>query len=262
SGAAYARLVEPGWLELTERACHFPNLARPVALLHLSDFHASKDVPRSLIERAIQMAIDARPDVICITGDFVSDRSGFDPDWYTAVLRRLSTKAPTFAVLGNHDGGGWSASEGGFRGTTEVGRIVEDAGVHLLANRSSRIVLNGAALQIVGVGDLWAGELDADRAFREADGRLPTVLLSHNPDSKALVGNHGWRLMLSGHTHGGQVVMPVLGLNPAPVKDRGYIAGMKPWQDRWIHVSRGVGNISGVRFNCRPEVTKIHLLPA
>ena len=261
STAAYARFVEPTWLERTERSCAIPGLTRPVRLLHLSDLHASHDVPESLIERAIAMAIDSNPDLICITGDFVTDTTGFDPHRYTALLSRLPRKASTFAVLGNHDGGLWSADGGGFETTAEVADMVERSGIRLLANSSVRIRCNEATLQIAGVGDMWAGELDAVQAFQETESGWPTILLSHNPDSKSLVARYDWSLMLSGHTHGGQVVIPVAGFNPAPVQDRGYIRGLRPWQDRWIHVSRGVGNISGVRFNCRPEVTLLHLLP-
>jgi predicted MPP superfamily phosphohydrolase len=261
SGVAYAHLVEPAWLELTQRQCAIPNLAEPLELIHLSDFHACKDVPKSIIERAIDMATGANPDLICITGDFVTNTSGFDASWYTAVLRRLAAKAPSYAVLGNHDGGRWSAPIGGFRTTAEVTRIVESSGVSLLANRSQKFTRKGATLQIAGVGDVWAGDLDAAQAFRGVDSRWPTILLSHNPDTKELLAGHDWDLMLSGHTHGGQVVVPVIGLCPAPVVDRNYIAGLKPWRDRWIHVSRGVGNAHGVRFNCRPEVTRIRLIP-
>src|SRR5262249_19925526 len=262
SGVAYARLVEPTWLELTQRECAIPTLVRPITLIHLSDFHASNVVPKSHIERAIEMAVGASPDLICITGDFVTDTKGFDAGWYTAVLRRLVLKAPTFAVLGNHDGGLWSASRGGFHTTAEVARIVESSGVYLLANGSHKITCRGAALRIVGVGDVWADDLDAAKAFTEQDSQCPTVLLSHNPDTKELVAEHDWDLMLSGHTHGGQVVVPLIGLSPAPVMDREYIAGLKRWRNRWIHVSRGVGNAFGVRFNCRPELTRIHLVPA
>jgi predicted MPP superfamily phosphohydrolase len=261
SGAAYARLVEPTWLELTHRECAIPNLVQPVALIHLSDFHASNAVPKSHIERAIDMAVAASPDLICITGDFVTDTTGFDAGWYAAVLGRLVRKAPTFAVLGNHDGGSWSATRGGFHTTAEVAQIVESSGVQLLANRSRKITCRGAALRIVGVGDVWAEDLDAAKAFNDEDSRCPTILLSHNPDTKELVAEHDWDLMLSGHTHGGQVVVPLIGLSPAPVIDREYIAGLKRWRNRWIHISRGVGNMHGVRFNCRPEVTRIHLLP-
>ena len=255
SGAAYARFVEPTWLRLSRVECRIPRLTRPVELVHLSDLHASDKVPKSLIERAVDLAASASPDVICITGDFITTSTGFDASWYAAVLRRLVDRAPTFAVLGNHDGGMWSG-----RSTAEVERILSRAGVRLLANDSCKINCRGAVLQMAGVGDLWAGNLDAATAFENADPECPTVLLSHNPDSKALLGAHPWDLMLSGHTHGGQVVVPVLGFSPAPVWDRNYVAGLKRWQNRWIHVSRGVGNVRGVRFNCRPEVTRIRLL--
>ncbi len=246
---------------MTERSCAIPKLTKPVELVHLSDFHASVVVSPSLIERAIDMAIDLKPHLFCVTGDFVTCTNGFDPKWYTSVLARLAAKAPTFAVLGNHDGGLWCAGKGGFRTPSEVSEIVERAGIQLLHNRCSKIPCNGEMLQIVGVGDLWSGHLMASQAFEQADAQCPTILLSHNPDGKVLVADYAWNLMLSGHTHGGQVVMPVTGLSPAPVWDKAYVAGMKPWRGRWIHVSRGVGNALGVRFNCRPEITRIRLLP-
>ncbi len=255
---AYARLVEPTWLEWTQRTCTIPGLSDSVRLVHLSDLHASNDVPMSLIENAIQMAIDSNPDIICVTGDFVTNSSGFDSIEYAAILSRLSRKAPTFAVLGNHDGGLWSSTRGGFANSGKIARMVERSGIDLLANRTVQV---DCGLQIAGMGDLWAGEANPEQAFKDTDSDSPTILLAHNPDSKQIAANYGWRLMLSGHTHGGQVVAPILGFCPAPVEDRRYIRGLKPWKDRWIHVSCGVGNIAGVRFNCRPEVTLLHLLP-
>jgi uncharacterized protein len=260
--AAYARFIEPGLLEFTRRECAIPNLAKPVELAHISDLHASDVVPKSLIERAIDMAIDANPDLICITGDFVTASTGFESAWYTTLLGRLARKAPTFAVLGNHDGGEWSKPRGGFHTTAEVTRLVERSGIHLLENRSRMFVCGDTRLRITGVSDYWAGGMSAAKAFAEGDSQYPTILLSHNPDSKSVLGAHAWDLMLCGHTHGGQVVAPMLGFSPAPVEDRRYIAGMNRWQDRWIHTSRGVGSVMGVRFNCRPEVTSIRLLAA
>jgi predicted MPP superfamily phosphohydrolase len=107
---------------------------------------------------------------------------------------------------------------------------------------------------------MWAGDLQPAIAFKHARQDLATIVLSHNPDSKVMLRMYPWELMLSGHTHGGQVVVPGLGISPAPVWDRGYISGLKRWQGRWIHISRGVGSISGVRFNCRPEVTLLRLI--
>lgn len=255
--ALYARVVEPAWLERTERRCRVPGLAGSLRLVHLSGLHASEDVPMSLIERAIQMAIDCDPDLICVTGDFVAHRSGFDALPYMDLLSRLPDCAPTFAVLGNHDGGLWSLSRNGFATSAKIAQLVSQSGMRLLANESVRF----GGLQLVGLGDLWAHEAEAEQGFEDADPDLPTILLAHNPDSKDVATGYNWRLMLSGHTHGGQVVAPILGFSPAPVEDRRYVRGLKPWQDRWIHVSCGVGNIAGVRFNCRPEVTLLHLHP-
>ena len=107
------------------------------------------------------------------------------------------------------------------------------------------------------MGDLWSGEIEAARAFSGVDPRAPTVLLAHNPDSKDELGAYPWDLMLSGHTHGGQVIVPFDGPRFAPVEDKRYVAGLKPWGTRQIHVTRGVGNIGGVRFRCRPEVSLV-----
>lgn len=261
SSSAYAKLVEPTWLEFTHRDCPLPFLRDPIRLLHLSDLHASTEVPTALIEQAFQLAVEATPDLICITGDFVTVATGFDPDWYVRALKRLSASAPTFAVLGNHDGGSWAHSDGGLPTTETVSRLLTRAGIDLLHNRCRTFQKGSTTLQLAGVGDVWAREMDPTTAFAQADPNLPTVLLSHNPDTKSLMADRPWHLMLSGHTHGGQVVLPLFGLNPAPVRDKAYVAGLKPWGDRWIHVSRGVGSIAGLRFNCRPEVTLLHLIP-
>ena len=176
------------------------------------------------------------------------------------MLRSLAKKAPTFAVLGNHDGGLWAAGAGGFSTTSEVTSLLVESGVTVLSNRSERLSFAGQAVQIVGVGDMWAGDLQPALAFEGMRPDIPTIVLSHNPDSKAMLGKYPWDLMLSGHTHGGQVVVPGLRINPAPVWDRAYIAGLNQWRGRWIDTSRGVGNVSGIRFNCRPEVTHLHLV--
>jgi predicted MPP superfamily phosphohydrolase len=87
-----------------------------------------------------------------------------------------------------------------------------------------------------------------------------TVLLSHNPDVKEEVAPRHWQLMLSGHTHGGQLRVPWLGATPfAPVRDKRFVAGLHRWNDRWIHVTKGVGNVYGMRINCPPEISFLTL---
>ncbi|MDX2181273.1 MAG: metallophosphoesterase [Bryobacteraceae bacterium] len=203
--AVYARFVEPLWIEVRRVDIPLDGLTAPIRVAHLSDWHTAPAV-YATIDRSIAETERARPDLIFLTGDFVSATTGFDADWLVSRLHAVSRIAPTRAVLGNHDGGAWNAAYG-----------------------------------------------DSDSP--------PTILLSHNPDSKALLAKFDWDLMLSGHTHGGQVVVPILGWNPAPVYDRRYLRGLYEWKARRIYISRGVGSGFPMRFNARPDVSILDLRP-
>jgi predicted MPP superfamily phosphohydrolase len=262
AGGGYSRWLEPRWLELNETRCALPGFApaRGVKIAHLSDLHACPNVPNELIEEAVALAVGSAPDLICVTGDFVSWRGGYDRAWYVRVLSRLAKAAPTYATLGNHDGGRWSHRHGdGWATSLVVADLVREAGLTVLLNENRRVMVGERALNLVGLGDLWAMEFAPERAFDGVE-RGPTVVLSHNPDTKDRLGEYGWELMLSGHTHGGQVVIPGLGAPWTPVVDKRYLEGLKPWNGRQIHVSRGVGNARGIRFNCRPEVNLLTLV--
>ncbi len=265
AGFGYMRWLEPSWLASPRHTLTLPawRAATPLRIAHLSDLHASPVVPYRQIERAIIDTLASSPDLICLTGDFVT-RELDEPDHYARLLRRLSQAAPTFAVLGNHDGGAWSRNYGGQPDTRAVRRVLDLAEIQCLHNRSVTIELHGQPLHLVGVGDWWAGQLDARLAFGGGAGRqdeLPTVVLSHNPDTKEALSPYPWDLLLSGHTHGGQLSLPLLGTPFAPVHDHRYVHGLKPWRDRWIHVTSGVGNLHGLRLGCRPEVSLIDITP-
>jgi predicted MPP superfamily phosphohydrolase len=232
-------------------------LRSPIRLLHLSDLHASLVVPMTMIQNAITLGLDQKPDLICLTGDFITFRHDFDSRAYVNALKRLTAVAPTFAVLGNHDGGSWARYRRGNSDHSVVDRMLEDSGVRLLHNRSERVRVRDERLRLVGVGDLWSKEIDGCKAFAEASADEATVLLAHNPDSKETLRPFPWDLMLSGHTHGGQVIVTHDGARYAPVADKRYVAGLKAWGSRQIHVTRGIGNVGGVRFRCRPEVSTL-----
>lgn len=248
---------EPRWLDVTHRRARLDQAVggQPARLLHLSDLHASVFVPLSMIHRAITAGLAQKPDLICVTGDFITTRQDFDARNYAHALRRLSQVAPTYAVLGNHDGGSWTRRHFGYPDHRLVERILEDAGIELLHNRSVRVEVRGGTVTLVGVGDLWSNEVEPRRAFAGVDTDTATVVLAHNPDTKDVLRRYDWDLMLSGHTHGGQVIIPFEGVRYAPVEDKRYVAGLKPWGSRLIHVTRGVGNVGGVRFRCRPEAS-------
>ena len=100
---------------------------------------------------------------------------------------------------------------------------------------------------------------EALRDHRRQKGR-PTVLLSHNPDTKDLLMNDPWDLMLSGHTHGGQLSLPLFGEPFAPIRDRRYVRDLHALGDRWLYITAGVGSLHTARFNCRPEVSLLTLV--
>ena len=260
AAAAYPVLVEPRWLELTNTTIPGARgLRNPIRILHLSDLHASFLVPMPLIEQAIAMGLEQRPDIICVTGDFISYRGDFDPEHYIHLLSRLSRAAPTYAVLGNHDGGAWAAPRLGYPEHRIVEEMLARSGIRLLHNRPETIRIGNSDLAVVGVGDLWNNEIDTRAAFSGVHPRTPTLLLSHNPDSKEVLANVPWDVMLCGHTHGGQVLIPFMGPQYAPVADRRFTAGLRGWRGRQIFVTRGVGSIGAVRFRCRPEVSILTL---
>ena len=195
----------------------------------------------------------AKPDLICLTGDYTTLGEPFDALGFEKSLRWLTSVAPTYAVFGNHDGPVWKATPT----TTEVGSLLHRAGISIVHNRSQFLNLGGSILRLAGVGDLWMNEVNAEDAFSGNDPSDLTLVLCHNPDAKVSFNLFPWDLMLCGHTHGGQIRIPFYGAPYAPVMDMRYVQGLLPYQKRQIHITRGVGNLEGIRFNCRPEVSML-----
>lgn len=261
AGAAYTRFCEARWLEVTHHGVPLrPTGREPIRILHLSDLHASACVPLKFISEAVRLGLAEKPDLICLTGDFITKHfAGWDA--YAAVLKPLAAAAPAFACLGNHDGGVYSSRAEHFHppNHADIRRLLEESGARCLLNESVEVLVHGRRLRLVGVGDLWSRELRATEAFTMVPPDAATVLLMHNPDGKDAVADFHWDLALCGHTHGGQLRLPGLGTPFAPVRDHRYVAGLNRWRDRWIFTTRGVGNLHGLRFNCRPEVSLLTL---
>jgi len=260
AGVAYMRFGEPHWLGVGRHHVPLFSGARPpLTLLQLSDFHASEYVSLDFIARAVELGLrSCVPDLVCLTGDFIT-WEWEDWDRYAKILARLTSAAPTFACMGNHDGGYWAASSKGYEDHGLVDAMLAKAGVRLLHNAAAQILVKDTRLNVVGVGDNWAHEMDHELAFANTSPADATILLSHNPDTKSALLGKPWDLMLCGHTHGGQLDLPVIGTPFAPIEDKRYVAGLHQWQGRWLHVTKGVGNLHGMRFNCRPEVSILTL---
>src|SRR5687767_4806207 len=123
--AGYARFIEAERLQKSFATVPFFNGRKPpLKLLHLSDLHASPIVSLDYIQKAIIAGLEWKPDLICVTGDFIT-RTFEDPAAYTGILQQLSATAPTFASLGNHDGGKWAVNEGGYEGVEWISHVLQ-----------------------------------------------------------------------------------------------------------------------------------------
>jgi uncharacterized protein len=196
-------------------ALHARQLARPLRIAHLTDQHVGRVTARAVQFAAVDLANAERPDLVLLTGDFVCHGHAY-LDQLLEVLRRI--EAPTVGVLGNHDH--WS-------GAAAVGEVLADAGVLLLDNACQTLEFGRARLQLVGVDDAYTGHADLARALVGFDPDLPTIGLSHIAEEADAMWAAGVPLVLSGHTHAGQVTLA--GFNELVIgrlAGRRYIHGM------------------------------------
>lgn len=255
----YTWQIEPHWLEVTRRTlpvAGLPDALRGRTVAQLSDLHAGPRVSDGYLADSFARVRGLQPDVVLYTGDFTSYHAGI-----FAQAERVYRDAPrgrlaTFGVLGNHDyGPNWAHPEVAGRLTS----VLEAAGIRILRNE----VAEAGGLQVAGMDDLWGGRFECARTFATLDRTRPAIVLSHNPDTVDLPGWSGFEgWILSGHTHGGQCKPPFLPPPLLPVRNRRYTSGdFDLAGNRRLYISRGVGHLTQVRFNVRPEVTIFELQP-
>jgi predicted MPP superfamily phosphohydrolase len=240
---AYTAEVEPFWPQFERRQLPVRDLPSKLAgamLVHLSDIHVGGRVPDSYVLDSFERIAELKPDIIVVTGDLTQASSSSHAESVYAHLPH--GRLATVCTLGNHDyGRAWS----------------EPAKADSLAG-----AMSVEGLQVVGMDDLWAGRFDPAKAFASADAGMPTICLSHNPDTADLAGwgsFDGW--ILAGHTHGGQCKPPFLPPPQLPVNNRRYTSGeFQLSGGRRMYISRGLGFLRQVRFNARPEVTVFELV--
>jgi len=218
----------------------------------LTDMHLSPLVPRWWLDEAVAQANALKPDLLLLGGDFMDD----DPHYIgqiSALLQPLAAPDGVLGVLGNHDH---------YVDAHGVREQLARAGVRELFNASLLLTRGPARLAIAGVGDLERDVIDFVGAVGAVPGDVPRVVISHDPDAFAFwPAELRLDLMLSGHTHGGQAWLPIIGPPYVPSQfGFRYLRGLIAEGDRQLYVSRGVG-ASGVpfRWRCPPELTLLVL---
>jgi len=222
-----------------------------VRFAHLTDIHLGRLIGLDYVRQAVAMTNDAAPDIIVLTGDFVSRKRTINAD-YAKVLGRLRAKEGKFAVLGNHDH--WADAPG-------LVSVLASAGISTLTNAHRLLRRDGQDLCLAGVDDLWAGRPDLEQALAGVDSDVPRILLCHNPDyAEKMASRPRVDLMLAGHTHGGQVRLPLLGQTRLPIRWRKYAAGLATGPQCPVYTCRGLGMVGvPIRLNCRPELAIVTL---
>jgi predicted MPP superfamily phosphohydrolase len=229
------------------RMSGLPDALSGLRLGFISDLHRSATVPHALAERAVQLLMAERPDLVILGGDYVTygDRQFVGPA--AEVLGLLNAPHGVFGVLGNHDD------------DRDMPAALGARGIEMLRDERTRITIKGEPLDLIGIR-YWTRRL-ADIA-RLARGAAPAaILLAHTPVRLTEAAALNLPLMLSGHTHGGQVVLPFVGAVAA--RNFPVIAGTGHRENTTVFVTRGVGTVYiPIRVACPPEVALLTLRPS
>jgi predicted MPP superfamily phosphohydrolase len=267
-GAAYAWRIEPTWLKITRVALPVPNLPVPFHgfnIVQVSDLHLGGRVPETYIASCLARLNSVRPDLVVVTGDLVHRGNTAAAEPAARLLRQVMAPEGVMAILGNHDYGALGPGSGERTVGDRVAEAVSGKGITVLRNARRTIARGGASLNVVGLDELWTN-YDPEAAFAGLGegGRGPCVVLAHNPDAFVdLLGrSYLFDCVLSGHTHGGQVRLPLFGAPFVPVQHKEYVAGLYTEAGKYLYVNRGLGWAVRFRFNARPEITALTLTPA
>ncbi|MBE9138061.1 metallophosphoesterase [Nodosilinea sp. LEGE 07088] len=257
--------------------CDLPQQLQGCRIVQLSDFHCDGGhLPTRLLQQVVERVNDLKPDLIALTGDYVTQEPS--PIFGLATyLQQMASRCGTVAVLGNHD----NITVGGRK---TIVRSLQQAGICPLWNEIAYPL--GPDLPVVGLADFWSPDFNPGSVLNGLSSTQPRLVLSHNPDTAERLSPWRVDLQLSGHTHGGQIVLP--GLGPVPAITQGlrqtlatslpmelpylsrkctkvvrhweWVSGLHSIGRNQLYVNRGLGTYAPGRWRCPPEVTVLELV--
>lgn len=264
--ALYSGEIERHLIEIVYREIRLPNLSSAFEgfrIAQLSDIHMDQFTESFFLRDAVNHINRLRPDAVFLTGDFVTDellsiKYTIGSAWKCAnILDGLECRH-RYAILGNHD---VSVS------APAVTKALTANGIHVLRNSFAAIERGSSRFWLAGIDDPVEGHPDVEKAIPERirhRPQEPVILLCHAPDFAddllKLPAGSAVHLMLSGHTHGGQVRLPFVGAMELPEMGKKYVEGLFQMQGLQLYVNRGIGTVGlPFRLNCPPEITSITL---
>ena len=262
SAWSYATQVEPRWIDITE--IHLPLRRLPpsfngLRVVQLSDIHIGGWMNRARLDQVVEQILALKPDVVTLTGDYLAGhgwtkRHAALLEDLEVSLRPLSKASTVVGILGNHDH--WTSARG-------VRTMFARAGIADLSNTFITLRRGEECLYLAGVDDLYERRAQLPELLKRLPSGGSVILLAHEPDYAVVSAATGrFDLQLSGHTHGGQVVVPFYGPPILPHLGKKYPSGRYQVKEMIQYTNRGIGMGSlPVRFNCRPEISVFVLRP-
>ncbi|MCD1257512.1 metallophosphoesterase [Paenibacillus athensensis] len=257
AAGSYAAYVEPRWIETIEQRVQLRGLPQAFAgkrIVHISDIHLGFHMTLRELQAIAGRVQRLQPDMLVFTGDLFDSWISEDPQATAADLAALEAPLGKWAVLGNHDT---------YAGLEDTKRILQAGGFTVLDNAHALVRLGADTLVVAGVADMWTGYPDLQRALDGADPQLCTLLLSHCANfADEAAARPEIALQLSGHSHGGQIRLPLLGAVETPPYGDKYVSGLHTAANSQllVYTTRGLGmTLLPFRFLCRPEITVLTL---
>jgi len=253
---SYVSVLEPTWWDVTDIHLTLPRLPKSFSgfrLVQLSDIHLGGWTNIEHLKSIFEIVRGLSPNLVAITGDFVLDPGrtlvhSLNLDDYEVALKSLTAYIPVLAVLGNHDY--WFDYR-------VVLKMLESSGVQVLINSAQKVQIADEFIWFGGIDDMSEGVPKLERVLKSLSNEACSILLAHEPDFADESAATGYfDLQISGHSHGGQVNLPLVGPPVLPRFGQKYPSGLYQVGQMYQYTNRGIGMTPPyVRLNCRPEIT-------
>lgn len=294
----WPRFIEPNLVEtsnLEHSIDNLPSQLDGLKIVQISDLHLNPSVPNFFLKKIIRKIKLLKPDLLFFTGDFICQSMLDDEVRMEYFFNQLEARYGCYAIFGNHDYEKCLSinSEGDYdvidnqkssllRGfkrlftevavTGKLSKQASEVDVHaqllkvlgrtslqVLHNETRQVAVNGSSLNVCGLGEYMAGRCLPEQAFQKYDEKYPGVVLTHNPDTIAMLQSFPGEIVLCGHTHGCQVNLPWMWKKFTKLEDMSLSKGFFERHNKWIYVNRGLGSVLKFRWFARPEILNLTL---
>jgi uncharacterized protein len=256
-GQYYANNIEPNWIEVNKITIKHPLIPSSfsgVKIVQFSDTHIGFQLQLEDLKNIISTINSYSPELVFFTGDLMDEPNKYPHQQeLVPILSKLKAPMGKYAVYGNHDHGGY--------GSEIYQEMIEQSGFTLLRNANSSVsLLNKEEIFIAGIDEPMLGTPDFQTTFQGIPENVYTILLSHAPDLADTADTFPVHFQMSGHSHGGQVQIPLMGALVTPPFAEKYTEGTYQLNKVTLHVNRGLGTTRlPYRFLSRPEITLYEL---